>query len=104
MTTIIPPESISVPLILHGILEQVEVKLANSNNTNTSVPNHQDDVGRYLREKLMSLSMEKEHKKEIENLVPKSPFTKTTGSGPTMVYYTDEIKQRLATLNRLAVV
>ncbi|CAF1080181.1 unnamed protein product [Adineta steineri] len=104
MTTIIPPESISVPLILHGILEQVEVKLANSNNTNTNVPNHQDDVGRYLREKLMSLSMEKEHKKEIENLVPKSPFTKTTGSGPTMVYYTDEIKQRLATLNRLAVV
>jgi hypothetical protein len=26
MTTIVPPESISVPLILHGILEQVCLK------------------------------------------------------------------------------
>ena len=27
MTTIIPPESISIPLILHGILEQVCFKI-----------------------------------------------------------------------------
>ena len=27
MTTVIPPESISVPLILHGILEQVCLKI-----------------------------------------------------------------------------
>ncbi|CAF4761918.1 unnamed protein product, partial [Rotaria magnacalcarata] len=26
ITTIIPPESLSVPLILHGILEQVRLK------------------------------------------------------------------------------
>ena len=39
----------------------------------------------------------------MENLVPKSPFSRATGSGPTMVYHGDDIKQRLTTLNRLAV-
>ncbi|CAF4641723.1 unnamed protein product [Rotaria socialis] len=101
ITTIVPPESLSVPLILHGILEQVEAQNANTNkNLNAT---QQDDVGRYLREKLLSLSMGKEEQKEIENLVPKSPFAKATGSGPTMIYYGDDVKQRLATLNRLAI-
>ncbi|CAF0831903.1 unnamed protein product [Rotaria sp. Silwood1] len=100
ITTTIPPESISIPLILHGILEQVE---AQTNNVNKNTSNQQDDVGRYLREKLMSLSMGKEQQKEIENLVPKSPFSKATGSGPLMIYNGDDIKQRLATLNRLAI-
>ena len=61
ITTIIPPESISIPLILHGILEQVEAQIGNSSNINTS--NQQDDVGRYLHEKLMTLSMGKEQQK-----------------------------------------
>ncbi|UJR27796.1 hypothetical protein I4U23_009067 [Adineta vaga] len=103
MTTVIPPESISVPLILHGILEQVEAKLANPNSNNSNLSNENNDVGQYLRDKLMSLSMGKQQQKETEKLVPKSPYTKTTGSGPTMVYYGDEIKQRLITLNRLAI-
>ena len=38
----------------------------------------------------------------MEKLAPKAPFSKTTTSGPTMVYYGDETKQRLTTLNRLA--
>ncbi len=61
ITTIIPPESISIPLILHGILEQVEAQTENSNNTISS--NQQDDVSRYLHEKLMTLSMGKEQQK-----------------------------------------
>ncbi|CAF4384534.1 unnamed protein product [Rotaria sp. Silwood2] len=100
ITTIIPPESISVSLILHGILEQVEAQTA---NVNKNISSQQDDVGRYLREKLMSLSIGKDQQKEIENLVPKSPFSKATGSGPIMIYYGDDLKQRLATLNRLAI-
>ncbi|CAF0734574.1 unnamed protein product [Rotaria sordida] len=100
ITTILPPESISIPLILHGILEQVN---AHSANVNKNTSSQQDDVGRYLRDKLMSLSIGKEQQKEIENLVPKSPFSKATGSGPLMVYYDDDMKQRLATLNRLAI-
>ncbi|CAM4745848.1 unnamed protein product [Rotaria magnacalcarata] len=101
ITTIIPPESLSVPLILHGILEQVEAQNSNTNKNLNST--QQDDVGEYLREKLLSLSMGKDEQKKIENLVPKSPFAKATGSGPTMIYYGDDVKQRLATLNRLAI-
>jgi len=61
ITTVIPPESISIPLILHGILEQVEAQTGNSNISIN--PNQQDDVGRYLHEKLMTLSMGKEQQK-----------------------------------------
>ena len=64
ITTVIPPESISIPLILHGILEQVEAQTGNSGNTNIG-SNQQDDVGRYLHEKLMTLSMGKEQQKVI---------------------------------------
>jgi len=64
ITTIIPPESLSIPLILHGILEQVDAQTGNSNTNN--LLNQQDDVGRYLHEKLMTLSMGKEqHKVKI---------------------------------------
>jgi hypothetical protein len=59
MTTIIPPESISIPLILHGILEQVEAQTENNNN----VSNQPDEVGRYLNDKLNSLSVGKEQQK-----------------------------------------
>lgn len=38
----------------------------------------------------------------MEKLVPKVPFSKATGPGPTMVYHDDNIKERLTTLNRLA--
>ncbi|CAF0871920.1 unnamed protein product, partial [Didymodactylos carnosus] len=41
---------------------------------------------------------------EVENIVPKSPFVKTTGSGPNMIYWCDNIKQRLTTLNGLETV
>ena len=37
----------------------------------------------------------------MENLVPKSPFAEVKGSGPTMIYHGDDIKQRLTSLNRL---
>jgi hypothetical protein len=75
MTTIVPPESISVPLILHGILEQVCLKRflidnklrfqveTQTGNSNNNLFNQQDDVGRYIRDKLMTLSMGKEHQK-----------------------------------------
>ncbi len=64
ITTVIPPESISIPLILHGILEQVEAQTGNSTNTNI-ISDQQNDVGRYLHEKLMTLSMGKEQQKVI---------------------------------------
>lgn len=35
--------------------------------------------------------------------MPKSPFMRSSTSGPNMVYHGDEIKQRLTTLNRLAI-
>jgi len=38
----------------------VEAQTANSNNNAT---NQQDDVGRYIRDKLLTLSMGKEHQK-----------------------------------------
>jgi hypothetical protein len=65
ITTTIPPESISIRLILHGILEQVEAQTGNSNNNNNITSNQQDDVGRYLHDKLMTLSMGKEQQKVI---------------------------------------
>ena len=63
MTTMVPPESISVPLILHGILEQVEAHVSNAQSKVPPPTDHDDDVGRYLREKLMGLSMTKEQEK-----------------------------------------
>lgn len=62
MTSAIPPESMSVPLILHGILEQVEAQAGHATNPHLT-SNPQDDVGRYLHEKLMSLSMGKDQQK-----------------------------------------
>ena len=62
ITTVIPPESISVPLILHGILEQVEVQIE-TNTNNTKISNQQDDIGRYLQEKLKILSTGKDQQK-----------------------------------------
>lgn len=62
MTSVIPPESMSVPLILHGILEQVEAQAGHATNRSLT-SNPQDDVGRYLHEKLMSLSMGKDQQK-----------------------------------------
>jgi len=62
ITTVIPPESISVPLILHGILEQVEAQTG-TNASTMKTSNQQDDIGRYLQEKLKILSTGKDNQK-----------------------------------------
>ena len=59
----VPPESISVPLILHGILEEVELHVSHAHSKVLPPTDHDDDVGRYLRDKLMALSMTKEQEK-----------------------------------------
>lgn len=53
-------------MILHGILEQVDAQT--NENSNPNLSNQQDDVGKYLHEKLMSLSMGKKQQKVFKNL------------------------------------
>lgn len=62
ITSLIPSESMSVPLILHGILEQVEAQIEHATN-HPLTSNQPDDVGRYLHEKLMTLSMGQDQQK-----------------------------------------
>ena len=85
ITTLIPPESMSVPLILHSILEQVEAQIEHATN-HPLTSNQPDDVGRYLHEKLMTLSLGRDQQKvrrlNIEEILKKN-LCLSLGNGKT---------------------